>query len=123
MNRWNIPRWLEAEVTARDTNCVYCRTPFALHDGPRRARQSWEHIVNDMRIITRENIALCCIGCNASKGARDLTVWLKSKYCMSRGITPSTVAPVVRSFLSGAAVTNGPAPNNSFKRTAAPKYE
>lgn len=113
MNRWNIPSWLEDEVTARDMDCVYCRTPFASHDGPRRSRQSWEHIINDIRIITRENIALCCIGCNASKGAKDLAFWFLSNYCKVRGITPSTVAPVVRAFLSGVSVA-GPAPN-SFK--------
>ena len=115
MNRWNIPTWLEGEVAARDTDCVYCRTPFSSQDGPRRSRQSWEHIINDMRIITRENIALCCIGCNASKGSKELTVWLQSSYCKSRGITPFTVAPVVRAFLLGGVHSTAPAPNNSFK--------
>ena len=37
-----------------------------------------EHIVNDARIITRENIARCCFGCNASKGNRGLVAWLQS---------------------------------------------
>ena len=115
MNRWNIPNWLEDEVAARDTDCVYCRTPFASHDGPRRSRKSWEHIINDIRIIPLENIALCCIGCNASKGAKDLPAWLLSNYCKSRGITSGTVAPVVRTFLSGAAYSSESAPNNSFK--------
>lgn len=118
MNRWNIPRWLEEEVAVRDTDCVYCRTPFTPRDGPRRSRSSWEHIINDARIITRENIALCCIGCNASKGAKELVVWLQSDYCKSRGITPSTVAPIVRAFLSGAAlIAESSAPNHLFKPT------
>jgi hypothetical protein len=100
MNRWNIPNWLEREVAARDTDCVYCRLPFANPSGPRRSRPSWEHVVNDITVISRENIVLCCIGCNSSKGAKDLGVWLSSHYCQSRGITPTTVAPVVRNVLS-----------------------
>ena len=100
MNRWNIPDKLEREIIERDTSCVYCKTPFSSADGPRRSRASWEHIVNDARIVSRENIALCCIGCNASKGAKDVELWLSSKYCQSRGINSSNVALVVRAAIS-----------------------
>ena len=99
MNRWKIPDWLEREVKERDTCCVYCRAPFAPRNGPRAKRASWEHIVNDARIITRANIALCCIACNASKGAKSVKAWLSSKYCKFRGISASTVAAVVRDAL------------------------
>ncbi|MEI6758747.1 MAG: hypothetical protein WCK85_12925, partial [Chlorobium sp.] len=57
-----------------------------------RDRPSWEHIINDARIITRENIARCCLGCNASKGAKTLAEWLDSKYCNGHGITRDSVA-------------------------------
>jgi hypothetical protein len=57
---------------------------------------TWEHIINDARIITRENIARCCASCNASKGAKPLSVWLESAYCKNRGITKDSVADVVR---------------------------
>jgi hypothetical protein len=100
MNRWNIPDWLEREVLERDRNCIYCGISFAASSSLRCARPSWEHIVNDARLVTRENIALCCIGCNASKGAKDLAAWLESKYCRSRGITEFTVASVARSALA-----------------------
>ena len=96
-NKWNIPAWLEAEVRERDKDCVYCRTPFA--DAQTRSAPSWEHIVNDASIITRENIALCCRGCNASKGQKSLAVWLETTYCKVRGITHETVAPIVRDAL------------------------
>jgi len=66
----------------------------------RRERPSWEHIIKDERIITRENIALCIIGCNASKGAKSLVTWLESRYCMDRGINRESVASVVQSALS-----------------------
>ena len=99
MNRWGIPQWLEAEVIGRDGRCVYCGSSFAGLDGPRRSRASWEHIINDAQIVTRENIALCCIGCNASKGARSLESWLSSRYCVARGISGESVAPVVQAAL------------------------
>jgi len=102
MNRWNIPDWLENEVVARDRSCVYCRVDFTVRSAERRARPSWEHIVNDARIVTRENIVLCCVGCNASKGAKTLSTWLQSEYCIARGISLSSVAPVVRRALDSA---------------------
>jgi hypothetical protein len=103
MNRWNIPVWLEREVLERDRSCVYCGISFASATA-RRERPSWEHIINDASIVTRENIALCCIGCNSSKGTRELTVWLQSRYCLSRGITSRSVAPVVQAALAALAM-------------------
>lgn len=100
MNRWGIPAWLEREVIERDRYCVYCGVEFVEQIASRRDRPSWEHIINDARIITRENIARCCIGCNASKGAKSLSGWLESEYCRSRGITRESVALVVRSALA-----------------------
>ena len=91
-NRWHIPDWLEHEVLQRDTSCIYCGTTFgsAASFG---SRPSWEHIVNDARIITRENIARCCRSCNASKGVKPLSIWLASAYCKQRGITEENRAP------------------------------
>ena len=97
MNRWNIPDWLEGEVVERDRSCVYCGIVFTVQSANRRDRASWEHIINDARIITRENIARCCIGCNASKGTKNLVAWLESTYCKTRGITRESMASVVRS--------------------------
>ena len=97
MNRWNIPDWLERAIIERDRCCVYCGVEFTGKSGSRRDSPSWEHIINDARIITRENIARCCIGCNASKGTKNLVEWLESTYCKTRGITRGSVASVVRS--------------------------
>ena len=99
MNRWNIPAWLEREAVERDRDCVYCRVSFAGESPSRRNAPSWEHIVNDATIITRENIVRCCVGCNASKGTKPLSTWLASDYCRERGITPLTVAPIIRGAL------------------------
>ncbi len=101
MNRWNIPNWLEEEVIARDTNCVYCRSPFAEGAG-KGSLASWEHIVNDAKIITRENIVRCCRSCNSSKGAKPLITWLDSPYCKRRNISSKSVAEIVKYALKSA---------------------
>lgn len=67
--------------------------------GPRKSVATWEHIINDASIVTRENIARCCVACNASKGSKKLSDWLLSNYCNVRGITKDTVADVVKRAL------------------------
>lgn len=95
-NKWGIPIEVENLVLIRDESCVYCNITFTKNDSSRKTKQSWEHIVNDIRINGSDNIALCCISCNASKGAKSLEIWLESKYCKDKGITKSTVARVVK---------------------------
>ncbi|WP_442498928.1 hypothetical protein [Methylobacter sp. sgz302048] len=99
-NNWNIPAWLETEVRKRDKACVYCGVEFAPAKVSRKSAASWEHIINDATIITRENIVLCCCGCNASKGQKQLSVWLQSKYCKERGITSASVSPIIKQAIS-----------------------
>ena len=100
VNRWNIPPSLELEVVARDGTCVYCRVDFSKLSAVRGEKPSWEHIVNDARIITAQNIARCCMSCNASKGAKELSAWLASNYCQRKGISTASVAQVVRDALA-----------------------
>ena len=100
LNRWKIPAWLEQEVIARDRHCVYCGVEFHASNGVRRFRPSWEHIINDALVVTRENIARCCIGCNASKGTKEIGSWLTSRYCAKRGISAGSVSAVVRAVLA-----------------------
>jgi hypothetical protein len=99
MNKWDIPDWLEREVKDRDRNCVYCHIEFGSSNETRKSIATWEHIVNDARIINRENIARCCFSCNSSKGRKQLSDWLASDYCKKRGITKDTVDEVVRMAL------------------------
>ena len=99
MNRWSIPEWLDLEIRQRDRKCVYCRTPMfesSSLGGSRKFVATWEHIINDARIITRENIARCCASCNSSKGTKELSVWIESTYCKRRGISRETVADIVK---------------------------
>ena len=95
-NNWNIPLWLELEVRQRDKRCVYCGIEFTSSKVSKKTAPSWEHIINDVKIITRENIALCCCSCNASKGQKELSVWIDSKYCQEKNINKDTVAPIIK---------------------------
>jgi len=99
-NSWNIPADMEKEIRERDKVCAYCGNEFLSHKESAKASASWEHIINDASIVTRENICLCCRGCNASKGQKQLSVWLQSKYCQERGITPESVAPVIKQAIA-----------------------
>ena len=98
-NNWNIPSSLEKEIRERDKICVYCGVSFPSTKISKKTAASWEHIINDAKIITRENIALCCCGCNASKGQKQLSIWLQSKYCIDKNITPENVAQVIKNAL------------------------
>jgi hypothetical protein len=98
MNRWNIPDSLEIELLERDTDCVYCRKTFDPLSPKTKA--TWEHIINDLLIVTRENIARCCASCNSSKGEKPLSIWMASAYCKTNGVTKDLVAEVVRRHLT-----------------------
>lgn len=97
--RWKIPREMALAVIARDRCCVYCGHEFGEPQGPRAAWASWEHIVNDVALVNLENIALCCVGCNASKGTRALGAWLNSDYCLTNCIGQKSMAPVALAAL------------------------
>ena len=98
--RWNIPRALAEAALERDQQCVYCRRPFEDLDGRNSGWPSWKHIVNDVTVVTEENIVLCCLGCNASKGVKSLEKWLESKYCSERGITALSMASIAQTSLA-----------------------
>jgi hypothetical protein len=66
---------------------------------PRKAMATWEHIINDASIVSRENIARCCVACNSSKGSKKFSDWIQSRYCKKRGINKDTVAEVVKEAL------------------------
>ena len=101
-NAWDIPEWLEKEVRARYKNCVYCgiyMKNYVPRGSSRKNVATWEHIINDANIVTRENIALCCAACNSSKGTKLLSDWIDSEYCQKKGINKNTVAPIIKKAL------------------------
>lgn len=102
MNSWGISKSLEQEIKARDKVCVYCGIRLLEvipHGSSRKAMATWEHIINDASIVTRENITRCCAACNSSKGAKTLFDWIHSNYCKKNGINEHTVAVIVRKAL------------------------
>ena len=106
MNKWGIPDWLEKEVKERDKKCVYCGVHMIEQvppRGPRKNVATWEHIINDATIVSRDNIARCCVACNASKGTKKLSDWIQSNYCKKHGINKETVAEVVKKALRAGA--------------------
>ncbi|MCB0526363.1 MAG: hypothetical protein R3A50_15825 [Saprospiraceae bacterium] len=107
-NRWGIPKGVEEVVRKRDTKCVYCRVVFSSVNKSWKDKPSWEHIVNDIRINGSDNIALCCISCNASKGSKLLEDWLDSDYCKNKEISVDSVDEIVKMALK-----NPPKANNN----------
>ena len=99
MNKWNIPKSIELAIISRDTHCIYCGIKFESVPLKRGDKTSWEHIINDAKIVSLENIALCCVSCNASKGSKPLSDWLNSDYCKRKNISKYTVAPVAKNHL------------------------
>ncbi len=102
MNKWNIPEEMEKEIIKRDKSCVYCGTQMiekVPQGESRKNAATWEHIINDETIITKDNIARCCAACNSSKGTKKLSEWINSKYCNEKGINYNTVADVIKNAL------------------------
>ena len=99
-NKWGIPSYVEIFVKNRDKSCVYCGVEFMESNDSRKSKHSWEHIVNDIRINGNDNIALCCISCNASKGAKLIENWFRSEYCKRKKITSNTVASVIKEAIA-----------------------
>lgn len=83
--RWNIPLETALIVIERDKECIYCKCSF--DNSIRSKKASWEHIINDIRLNQPDNIALCCVGCNASKGAKLLEEWITSEKALKRGVS------------------------------------
>jgi hypothetical protein len=96
---WGIPRALALQVIRRDVQCIYCRHVFAEPYEDRATCPSWEHIVNDLLLVSLDNVALCCVRCNSSKQEKSLGAWLESPYCKNRGITEQSIALVAISAL------------------------
>ena len=88
MNKWRIPKELEENIRKRDKVCFYCNKEFKNNS---KDKATWEHIDNNAKNISEENIVLCCNSCNASKGTKSLREWLKSDYCKMKGISVKKV--------------------------------
>ena len=106
MNRFGIPAPIERRLRARDASCVYCLRAFG---AARTDRPTIEHLNEKPPFhwrdgLREDGLALCCVSCNSSRGAKSLRAWFQTPYCTQRGITSETVAEPVRQYLDRAAI-------------------
>lgn len=92
MNSYNIPVNIEQKIRTRDKKCVYCGKEF-------ENDKTIEHIDNNIQNINLDNLAICCRSCNASKGKKNVSEWLKSDYCKRKNIATDSVADVIKNAL------------------------
>jgi len=108
-NNFRIPDLLEKKIRERDKQCVYCHSSMNAY--PIKKDGKWSHnkfktaatIEHfDDEIIynpPEEKLAICCMSCNTSRGAKELKEWFNLPYCKKRGINKDTVANVVKKYL------------------------
>jgi hypothetical protein len=96
-NTYGISDKDEQEIRARDKTCVYC------HKLMKKSRRSFgatiEHFNNDGPFEKRFNLAICCRGCNSSKGIKKLLAWFKTDYCYKKNINVKTVSKPVGDYM------------------------
>lgn len=109
-NSFGISPQDEEELRARDKTCVYCRKVMKTHaeikaaKGERADEATVEHLnfngpfyVRDG--LRREDLVICCRGCNSSRRERRLLDWFKMDYCVNRNIKEDTVEKPVTRYL------------------------
>jgi hypothetical protein len=96
-NKYGISKEDEQEIRARDKTCVYCRILMKKSRGTFGA--TIEHFNNDGPFDAKYNVAICCRGCNSSKGTKDLLTWLATDYCRKKNINVKTVSKPVRDYM------------------------
>jgi hypothetical protein len=109
-NIFGISRQDEEELRARDKVCVYCRKEMKSSGeikataGSRADEATIEHLNFDGPFYIRdglrkEDVVICCRGCNSSRGTLKLSDWFKSAYCVRRNINENIVAEPVKEYL------------------------
>jgi hypothetical protein len=116
-NTYGISERDEQRIRIRDKHCVYCGV--RLKNSPWCDRPTIEHFNNDGPFDSYANIAMCCRGCNSSKGVKPLLAWLASSYCQEKSITLKTVAPIVRRYLRSLQSARRKSSNQALERTTA----
>lgn len=99
-NTYGISRQDEREIRARDKTCVYCHISLKRYSHAKRlSGATIEHFNNDGPFDKKFNVAVCCRGCNASKGTKTLSAWFKTPYCREKKINEETVSKPVKEYL------------------------
>jgi 5-methylcytosine-specific restriction endonuclease McrA len=96
-NTYGISEKVEKEIRARDKKCVYCRISMKQSKGASGA--TIEHFNNDGPLKKKYNVAICCRGCNSSKGTKKLLVWFQTTYWSRNSISKESVAKPVKEYI------------------------
>ena len=96
-NRYGISEKDEQEIRARDKTCVYCRK--LMKKSRRSFGATMEHFNNDGPFNEKHSIAICCRGCNSSRGAKELLAWFATDYCRKKNINVKTVSKPVGDYM------------------------
>ena len=102
-NKFDIPGEVERRIRERDKKCIYCHKEMIYPWSKDNSKDSAtiEHLREEGPFywndgLKEEDLAICCGGCNSSRGKLSLLDWFKSRYCLSRGINENTVAGAVK---------------------------
>ena len=99
-NTFGISEQDEREIRARDKLCVYCGVLMKQYPHTMGATGATiEHFNNEGPFEKKYNLAICCRGCNASKGAKRLDVWFNTSYCRDKNINKETVSKAVTDYM------------------------
>ena len=110
-NKFGIPEKVEQKIRRRDRRCVYCRKRM-IYPCSGNNRRDWatiEHFresgpfywADGLNGLKEEDLAICCLSCNSSRGKKGLLIWFKSQYCIdrNRNINEQTVAKPVKEYI------------------------
>jgi hypothetical protein len=107
MSNFGIPYNELLKVRSRDKQCVYCHKEmiYPFTHNKQRDCATIEHLNFKKPFYWKEglqikDIAICCGGCNSSRGAKKLSDWFKTEYCIARNINEKTVAEPVKEYLN-----------------------
>jgi 5-methylcytosine-specific restriction endonuclease McrA len=99
-NTYGISGDVERQIRARDKTCVYCDVSMKQWPHKRdRSEATIEHFNNRGPFRKKYNLAICCRGCNSSKGTETLLTWFKKAYCKKKNIREETVARPVKRYI------------------------
>ena len=97
-NAYDISFELETFIRRKYKNCIYCGIKLKNSKKNYHDKATIEHIDNIVRHRTKDNLAMCCNSCNASKGKLPLWNWLRKGYCIKKDVK-TEMAPIARNFL------------------------
>lgn len=100
-NKYGLPEDRLEEIRLRDDLCIYCNKSMT---SPKNGGFSgnWatiEHLNHLPPWDNPDTVAMCCKSCNSSRGAKLITDWFETDYCIAKNINTNTVSSVVVDYI------------------------